>query len=174
MKKIIKVMSTIVLALGINSAMAISADKTQAHQKVVAKDSKSSQISYLFLLAAKKAQLKHSNAGNSQLFIEKKDLDRVITFSDRPYRIVRYTTGRDLVKVWSTGKNSFSDDPPNAALVAEKMKPHIVKIIDATFTHEHLILNIQPLNHLSLLPKTLLSPTLLIDGDLLGSIGEGL
>ena len=58
--------------------------------------------------------------------IQKSDMNRVIEFSDRPYRIVKYITGGELQKIWGEGKNSFADDPPNAVLSAANQKPVIV------------------------------------------------
>jgi hypothetical protein len=37
-------------------------------------------------------------------------------FSDRPDRITGHGTTEEMVKAWSTGEESFADDPPNATL----------------------------------------------------------
>jgi hypothetical protein len=44
--------------------------------------------------------------------------DKTILFSDRPNRIVATETTQNFVGNWTSGKDSFQLDPPNAAIVA--------------------------------------------------------
>ena len=66
--------------------------------------------SFLFVVSADKAKITHLKDGKYSLVIQRSDLNRVIAFSDRPYRIVKYITGTELQKIWGEGKNSFSVD----------------------------------------------------------------
>ena len=81
--------------------------------------------SFLFVVSAKKALLSYKN-GKHTLTIKKDDLDKVIEFSDRPYRIVERISSADLQALWIDGKNSFGKDAPNAVLSGANKKPSIV------------------------------------------------
>ena len=81
--------------------------------------------SFLFVVSAKKALLSYKD-GKHTLTIKKDDLDKVIEFSDRPYRIVEKISIADLQALWPEGKNSFEKDPPNAVLSGANRKPSIV------------------------------------------------
>src|SRR5207237_6900023 len=39
-----------------------------------------------------------------------------VFFSDRPHRIAGHVATREMVPLWSEGKDSFLKDPPNATL----------------------------------------------------------
>ena len=82
--------------------------------------------SFLFVVSADKAKITRLKNGKYSLVIQKSDMNRVIEFSDRPYRIVKYITGSELQKIWGAGKNSFAVDPPNAVLSAANQKSVIV------------------------------------------------
>ena len=92
----------------------------KAHAKVEKK-----APSFLFVVSAKKALLSYKN-GKHTLTIKKDDLDKVIEFSDRPYRIVEKISSAELQALWPEGKNSFKKDPPNAVLSGANKKPSIV------------------------------------------------
>ena len=92
----------------------------KAHAKVEKK-----APSFLFVVSAKKALLSYKN-GKHTLTIKKDDLDKVIEFSDRPYRIVERISSAELQALWPEGKNSFEKDPPNAVLSGANKKPSIV------------------------------------------------
>ena len=81
--------------------------------------------SFLFVVSAKKALLSYKD-GKHTLTIKKSDLDKVIEFSDRPYRIVERISSADLQGIWGKGNNSFEKDPPNAVLSGANKKPSIV------------------------------------------------
>lgn len=118
-------MSASALALGMSTALA---DQHQANNTTTAQAADKKAPSFLFVVSAKKAQLKPGKDGNMLLVINKSDLGRTIEFSDRPYRIVKYLTPNVLFSDGSKGKNSFVADPPNAVLSAEDMKPQIVVV----------------------------------------------
>ena len=98
--------------------------KTAVEKKADAKVEKKAP-SFLFVVSAKKALLSYKN-GKHTLTIKKDDLDKVIEFSDRPYRIVEKISSADLQSLWIDGKNSFEKDPPNAVLSGANKKPSIV------------------------------------------------
>lgn len=45
--------------------------------------------------------------------------NHMIMFADRPFRAANTIATKDLVDIWTKGKDSFADDPPNAAVVGE-------------------------------------------------------
>ncbi len=102
-------------------------NKATATVPAVTKDSKKKAPSFLFVVSANKAKITRLKDGKYSLVIQKSDMNRVIEFSDRPYRIVKYITGSELQKIWGEdGKRSFVVDPPNAVLSAASSKPVIV------------------------------------------------
>ncbi len=115
----------------------------------------------MFVVSADKAKITHLKDGQYSLVIQKSDMNRVIEFSDRPYRIVKYITGGELQKIWGggkKGKNSFAVDPPNAVLSAASQKPVIVvldgmqvdkSLVTFYFSSTH-VLSSGPLNKFSL------------------------
>ena len=48
--------------------------------------------------------------------------DKTILFSDRPDRIVKSVNTTDFIGNWSTGKDSFAVDAPNAVLVVDEQE----------------------------------------------------
>jgi len=50
----------------------------------------------------------------------------VLAFSNRPYRLVKHDTGEALKTMWSEGKNSFAEDPPNATVIINQQLQTIV------------------------------------------------
>ena len=120
------------IAMGVGLAFASSGfaadakvSKASATTAASAKDHKKAP-SFLFVVSADKAKISHIKDGKYSLEIQKSDMNKVIEFSDRPYRIVKYITGSDLQKIWGEGKDSFAVDPPNAVLSAANQNPVIV------------------------------------------------
>ena len=53
--------------------------------------------SFLFVIQAKKGEITYNKkTGQHELVLNKADVHHVIMFSDRPYRIVKYITGKEL------------------------------------------------------------------------------
>ena len=48
--------------------------------------------------------------------------DKIILFSDIPYRIVMSVSTSNYMGNWTTGEDSFAVDAPNAALVVDKVE----------------------------------------------------
>lgn len=129
MKKIISKISASVLALSLTLSCSsiLAADK----KTVTAKPKPSAQQpkkapSFLFVIDAKQGEIKKDKNGQYHLILKKVDMNQVIMFSDRPQRIVKYITGKDLQTLWKGGKNSFEKDPPNAVLSGSGIKTQIV------------------------------------------------
>ena len=81
---------------------------------------------FLYVLTAKGAEIEKVGGDQYTLTLRQADVDHVLQFSDRPYRLAKYISAEELVKSWSVGKNSFEKDPPNAALVAHGLKQAVV------------------------------------------------
>ena len=95
--------------------------------------------SFLFVVQAKKGEIKKNKAGHYELILNKADVNHVIMFSDRPYRIVKHITGKNLAADWSVGSNSFKVDPPNAVLSANGMKAEIIILSSMQVKGQHII-----------------------------------
>ena len=54
------------------------------------------------------------------------NVGNIIEFSDRPHRIVKMMTAKQLYNLWGERTNSFKDDPPNAVLSANGFDVRIV------------------------------------------------
>ena len=54
------------------------------------------------------------------------NVGKIIAFIDRPYRIVKTITAKQLQDMWGEVKNSFKADPPNAVLSANGFDARIV------------------------------------------------
>jgi hypothetical protein len=59
--------------------------------------------------------------------------DKTILFSDRPDRIVTSISTSDFISNWTRGQDSFSVDPPNAALVVDDLQGKQDEIIGELF-----------------------------------------
>lgn len=115
MKKLLLVVILTVFGLGVSAVYASSA---------TVKNDESS--SYLFVMHAKKAEIRKNKDGSYSLTMKLADVGRIIEFSDRPHRIIKYISVNDLAEIWGEGENSFRIDPPNAVLSAIDLKPQIV------------------------------------------------
>lgn len=123
------------LCLSITSFAAVHTynSKTTASTTAI-KDSK-----YLFVVSAglKAAKVK----GQYVLDLNLADVNQVITFSDRPQRVVKYITGADLKRIWSQGADSFKVDPPNAVLSSQNIAPIIVVLNSVKVNGNHIVYN---------------------------------
>ena len=77
---------------------------------------------FLFVITAKSAEIKQVGKNRYTLTMNHTDVDHVLMFSDRPYRLAKYITAEELKKSWKVGINSFEKEPPNAGLVAHGFK----------------------------------------------------
>ena len=106
----------------------------------VAADTAKKAPSFMFVIQAKKGEITYNKkTGQHELVLNKADVHHVIMFSDRPYRIVKYITGKDLAADWSEGSNSFKVDPPNAVLSGSGMKAQIIILSSIHVKARHVI-----------------------------------
>ena len=66
------------------------------------------------------------------------NVGKIIAFTDRPYRIVKMMTTKQLLDLWGEGKNSFKADPPNAVLSANGFDAPIV-ILESMIINKELL-----------------------------------
>ena len=128
MQSLIKTLALGIFTLGLTVSFAgasLAATDHKATAPAVVK-AEHKAPSFLFVVYSEKANIKKLKDGRYTLTMKHTDINHVIEFSDRPYRIVKYITGNNLQKLWSKGKNSFAADPPNAVLSASKLKPIII------------------------------------------------
>lgn len=78
---------------------------------------KKKPIEWLFVITSKQGEIKKNDQGQYELFLKHAHIERVLAFSDRPNRIVKFISPKDFKKLWGEGKNSFEKDPPNAVAV---------------------------------------------------------
>lgn len=78
---------------------------------------KKENVEWLFVVTAKEGEIKQNEQGQYVLTLEHAKIERVLAFSDRPYRIVKMISLKDFKRLWGEGKNSFEKDPPNAIAV---------------------------------------------------------
>lgn len=78
---------------------------------------KKQAVEWLFVITSKEGEIKKNDQGQYVLTLDHAKIERVLAFSDRPNRIVKFISPENFKKLWREGKNSFKDDPPNAVAV---------------------------------------------------------
>ena len=109
MTRLIMYSLTLIMALLCLSAWAETLSEAPADDKTP---------EYLFVLNAQSGEIKKIGDNQYTLTLKHTDIDHVLMFSDRPYRIARYITAEELADSWVEGEDSFEKSPPNAGLVA--------------------------------------------------------
>ena len=126
--------------------------------------------SFLFVVQAKEAVLKPVKDDSSRytlsMTLSDDNLNKIIAFSDRPYRLVDMMTAKQLHDLWGEGKNCFKADPPNAALSGNGLDASIVIVESMTIDNGQLVYSLVPtdLNNTSPQPVRLKDMVLIIDG----------
>ncbi len=87
--------------------------------------------SYLFVIMSNYGLIQQVSDGSYQLILDHGDVEKVLSFTNRPYRLVQHTTGEDLESIWSEGSNSFAEDPPNATVIINQ---HLQTVILTNMT----------------------------------------
>ena len=140
MQSLIKTLTLAIFTLGLTVSLAGASFATPGPKEktpaVVKAEHKAP--SFLFVVYSEKANIKKLKNERYTITMQHTDINHVIAFSDRPYRIVKYITGNNLQKLWSKGKNSFAVDPPNAVLSASKLKPIII-VLDSIEVNEETV-----------------------------------
>ena len=94
---------------------------------------------FLFVLEADHGTLQHQADGQVRLSLSVEHMQHILMFSDRPFRIARYITDTELAKYWvATGDNSFTADPPNAALLIND-KLYDIELKNIAVTNDNVV-----------------------------------
>ena len=124
---------TLALSLGAIASSAIAAPTGDSARPVLLTQKPGENKkppSFLFVVQAKEAELKPVDVDPHRYTLTMQLNDdndgNIIEFSDRPYRIVKMITAKQLQELWGEGKNSFKADPPNAVLSANGFDARIV------------------------------------------------
>ena len=132
---------TLALSLGAITTSAIAAPSGQSASATVLDEYKKPP-SFLFVVQAKEAVLKPVKDDLHRYTLSMKLTDenvgKIIAFTDRPYRIVKMMTTKQLLDLWGEGKNSFKADPPNAVLSANGFDARIV-ILESMIINKELL-----------------------------------
>ncbi len=106
---------------GLGCSLPITAMATRSadtHTVVAAKSTQ--KASFLFVLRAHHGVIAKTSGGYT-LTLKGMD-DKVLYFSDRPVRKAGFITMTRFMGGWAKGKDSFKDNPPNAAIVHAALK----------------------------------------------------
>lgn len=93
---------------------------------------KNKAVEWLFVITSKEADIKKNAVGEYLLSLNHAKIERVLAFSDRPNRFVKFISPEKFKTLWiKSGKRSFSEDPPNAVAVfgQEKIAIQLTSII---------------------------------------------
>ena len=83
---------------------------------------------FLFVLSSAKGYVKKINNTEYVLVMHLANMNQVTMFSDRPNRVLKTISGKELQKLWTEGVNSFGSNPPNAVLSSKNMRPVVVTL----------------------------------------------
>ena len=118
------------------------ASNCSKHASATVLDEYKKPPSFLFVVQAKEAVLKPVDDDLHRYTLSMKLTDenvgKIIAFTDRPYRIVKMMTTKQLLDLWGEGKNSFKADPPNAVLSANGFDARIV-ILESMIINKELL-----------------------------------
>ena len=129
---------------------------------------------FLFVITAKSAEIKQIGKNRYTLTMNHTDVDHVLMFSDRPYRLAKYITADELAKMWQVGINSFEKDPPNAGLVAHGFKhATVVELLGMDVNKQQVVYHFSFLDGSEIVSGQLIGIGLTIDGDDGCGPGEG-
>jgi len=109
--------------------------------------------SYLFVIMSDYGMIQQTSNGEYQLILDHSDVEKVLAFTNRPYRLVQYETGEALKTMWSGGSNSFADDPPNATVIINQHLQTVI-LTSMSVQGDETIFTIQSDGPNSLLPMS--------------------
>lgn len=75
--------------------------------------------SFLFVILSNHGEIKKAPDGSYELILDHGEIEKVLAFSDRPYRLVQRIDGKKFMELWAQGSNSFEKDPPNASIIID-------------------------------------------------------
>ena len=140
---------SLLIALGLTLTLGLSgittstiASNCSKHASATVLDEYKKPPSFLFVVQAKEAVLKPVDDDLHRYTLSMKLTDenvgKIIAFTDRPYRIVKMISTKQLLDLWGEGKNSFKADPPNAVLSANGFDARIVILESMIINNEQL------------------------------------
>ncbi len=129
--------------------------------------SQNGKTSYLFVIISNYGKIQQASDGSYQLILNHGDVERVLAFSNRPYRLEQHLTGESLKTMWSQGSNSFAQDPPNATLIINQQLQTIV-LLNMNVVGDQTIFTIRGDGPQSLIEQSGVTQ-LFVDGGLGGS-----
>ena len=127
------------------------------------------KVKLLFVISATKGIVHRMNEKGTHMFVfNKEDLTAAIAFTDRPKRHAFDMSLSMFVSIWTEGKNSFADDPPNAVLVDDNSRIGITVLTGLTENADSVIFNLnrnayKAIDASDKLTTHLVNPTLIID-----------
>ena len=127
------------------------------------------KVKLLFVISAKKGMVHRMDGKGAHMFVfNKKDLTAAIAFTDRPERYAFDMSLSMFVSIWTEGKNSFADDPPNTVLVNDNAKIGITVLTGLVETPDSVLFSLnrnayKVIDAADKLTTHLVNPTLIID-----------
>ncbi len=88
--------------------------------------SQKGKVTYNFVILSNYGKILQAADGSYQLILDHADVEKVLAFSNRPYRLVRNMTGEALKSMWFQGPNSLAGDPPNATVIINQQLQTII------------------------------------------------
>jgi len=132
-------MGQAIVEWSISGKGAAESKKISPSDRVSAAEIVKSLPSFLFVIDAQKASLQQlkGETGMYLLTLKYADVNNVIAFSDRPYRLVNYMSAQQFQIMWGTGGSfSYQDDPPNAVLISNNQAAQIVVLQTITVLND--------------------------------------
>ena len=127
------------------------------------------KVKLLFVISATKGMVHRMDGERAHMFVvNKKDLTAAIAFTDRPERYAFVMSLSMFVSIWTEGKNSFADDPPNAVLVNDNAKIGITVLTGLVENPDSVLFSLnrnayKAIDASDKLTTHLINPTLIID-----------
>ncbi len=88
--------------------------------------SQKGKAGYNFVILSNYGKVQQTSSGSYELILNHGNIEKVLAFSNRPYRLVDHVTGEGLKAFWSEGSNSYAEDPPNATLIINQQLQTLV------------------------------------------------
>lgn len=108
-----------------------SSSSATANSSVSSTQSTQTSPSYLFVISSQSAKITKGSNNQYSLAIPLSDNNQVLSFSDRPYDIVKSISADEFRSAWGNSTNSFTNNPPNAVLSSSAIKPKIITLLSA-------------------------------------------
>lgn len=91
---------------------------------------KKKPVEWLFVITSKEGEITKNDQGQYELTLRHAHIERVLAFSDRPNRIVKFFSPDTFKKFYENGRNSFEKDPPNAIAIfgQEKIAMKLISV----------------------------------------------